>query len=619
MAVNDPQKIHDLLDRYILTRVRTPGQYVGGERNSVRKDPDEVDVSFALLFPDLYTVGTSHTGYQILYAILNDLPWAAAERAYTPWPDMQEQMREYEIPLYALESFRPVREFDVVGFTLQYEMLYTNVLSMLDLAGIPIERADRTEAHPLIVAGGPGAAVPEPMADFIDLFFVGDGEQAVVQFARLVRRMKADGASRDDIVLQAARDIPCAYAPKFYEPTYNEDGTLQRLKRTRDDVPERVKSAKLDELDGAAFPREPIVPLVETVHERVSVEIMRGCTRGCRFCQAGLMNRPVRCRSEEDVVSIANDAWENTGYDRVSLASLSSSDYPGIARLAARCSSDFEPRNVDISLPSLRVSDQIGSLSEELKTVRKSGLTVAPEAATKRLRKVINKDVTDEDLYDGVRTAFDSGWRLVKLYFMIGLPTETDDDVAAIVDLCEDVSALRKEVARSAGKVNVSVAPFVPKAHTPFQWQPMAPLGVIKRRQKLLIQKVSNRKVWFKLHTPERSYVEGLLARGDRRLGRVIKRVWELGQQFDAWDEHFCFETWMQAMDDVGLDPEFYVTRERGEDEVLPWDHIDTGVTKEFLLRERHRAFEGQMTTDCRRDRCHACGACPTPEAREDE
>ena len=619
MAVNDPQKIHDLLDRYILTRVRTPGQYVGGERNSVRKDPDEVDVSFALLFPDLYTVGTSHTGYQILYAILNDLPWAAAERAYTPWPDMQEQMQEYGIPLYALESFRPVREFDVIGFTLQYEMLYTNVLAMLDLAGIPLESADRTEQDPLVIAGGPGAAVPEPMADFIDLFFVGEGEDVVVQFARLLRRLKSDGASRDERILEAARQIPSVYAPKFYEPSYNDDGTLQSLEPTRDDVPRRVQAARLDELDGAVFPRKPIVPLVETVHERVSVEIMRGCTRGCRFCQAGMMDRPVRCRSQEDIESIADKAWRNTGYDRVSLASLSSSDYPGIAELAGRCSSVFEPRNVDISLPSLRVSDQIGSLSEELKTVRKSGLTVAPEAATKRLRNIINKDVTDEDLFNGVRKAYERGWRLVKLYFMIGLPTETDEDVAAIVDLCEDVSALRKDVARSNGKVNVSVAPFVPKAHTPFQWEPMAPLDVIKKREKLLIRKVNNRKVWFKQHTPERSYVEALLARGDRRLGRVIKKARELGQQFDAWGEHFCFDTWMQAMDETGLDPEFYVTRERNEDEVLPWDHIDTGVTKEFLLRERRRAFEGRMTPDCRRDRCHACGACPAPPASEDD
>ena len=619
MAVNDPQKIHDLLDRYILTRVRTPGQYVGGERNSVRKDPDEVDVSFALLFPDLYTVGTSHTGYQILYAILNDLPWAAAERAYTPWPDMQEQMQEYGIPLYALESFRPVREFDVVGFTLQYEMLYTNVLAMLDLAGIPLESADRTEQDPLVIAGGPGAAVPEPMADFIDLFFVGEGEDVVVQFARLLRRLKSDGASRDERILEAARQIPSVYAPKFYEPSYNDDGTLQSLEPTRDDVPRRVQAARLDELDGAVFPRKPIVPLVETVHERVSVEIMRGCTRGCRFCQAGMMDRPVRCRSQEDIESIADKAWRNTGYDRISLASLSSSDYPGIAELAGRCSSVFEPRNVDISLPSLRVSDQIGSLSEELKTVRKSGLTVAPEAATKRLRNIINKDVTDEDLFNGVRKAYERGWRLVKLYFMIGLPTETDEDVAAIVDLCEDVSALRKDVARSNGKVNVSVAPFVPKAHTPFQWEPMAPLDVIKKREKLLIRKVNNRKVWFKQHTPERSYVEALLARGDRRLGRVIKKARELGQQFDAWGEHFCFDTWMQAMDETGLDPEFYVTRERNEDEVLPWDHIDTGVTKEFLLRERRRAFEGRMTPDCRRDRCHACGACPAPPASEDD
>lgn len=610
MSVTDPDRIHELLERHILTRVETPGQYVGGERNAVRKDPDRVDVSFALLFPDLYTVGTSHLGYQILHTILNDLPWAAAERAYAPWPDMQEQMRTREIPLYALESFRPVAEFDVVGFTLQYELLYTNVLAMLELAGIPLEREQRNEEHPLVIAGGPGAAAPEPMTDFVDLFFVGDGESSVVRFAQLLRRLKSEGVSRDEMILEAARELPCVYAPLFYRPSYRHDGTLAGLEPTRPDVPTTVRAAKLEELDGATFPRRPIVPLVETVHERVSVEIMRGCTRGCRFCQAGLLNRPARCRSGQDVLSLAEEAWLNTGYDRVSLASLSSSDYPEIGSLVQQCASAFEPRHVDISLPSLRVSDQIGPLSRNLKAVRKSGLTIAPEAATERLRRVINKDISEEVLYQGVRAAFARGWRHMKLYFMIGLPTETDQDVAGIVDMCERVSAVRKEVANSPGRVNVSIAPFVPKAHTPFQWEPMAPLQTMRDRQALLKDRVSNKRVRFKFHTPERSYLEALLARGDRRLGRAIRRAHELGEQFDAWDEYFSFSTWMQALEDAGLDAGFYVCRERSEDELLPWDHIDAGVTKKFLLAERHRAFEGRMTPDCRRDKCHGCGAC---------
>jgi len=608
----DPERIHNLLQRCILTEVQTPAQYLGGERNAVRKNHADVAVTFALLFPDTYAIGMSHLGYQILYSILNDLPWVAAERAYAPWPDMQEQMRAYGIPLYALESFTPVREFDVVGFSLQYEMLVTNVLKMLELAAIPIESNERTEDDPIVIAGGPGAAAPEPMADFIDLFFVGDAEESIVQFAELVARLKAQGAEREAIVLEAARTIPSLYAPAYYQPTYNADGTLRSIKPLQEGLPELVRAAKLKSLDGAPFPRAPLVPLVETVHQRVALEIMRGCTRGCRFCQAGMLNRPKRFRSVDELMSIAQDAYWNTGYDEVALLSLSSSDYPYIEELLDRCGSFFEPYCVDISLPSLRVSEQLGALTKHLSRIRKSGLTIAPEAASERLRAVINKNISEQNLLNGARAAYEQGWRLIKLYFMIGLPTETDEDVEAIAALCETLSAMRREVAGGPANLNVSVAPFVPKAHTPFQWEPMASPDLIAQRQALIKTKARSKgkRIRFRFHNIQRSLIEAVIARGDRRLGRVIKRVWQQGGQFDAWDDYFSFQLWMEALRAEGLDAEFYAMRPRPTDELLPWDHIHCGVDKEFLLEEREKALKGQTTPDCGLDGCVGCGAC---------
>ena len=603
-VIADPEQIHSLLERHILTEVQTPGQYLGGERNAVRKDHSDVAVTFALLFPDTYAIGMSHLGYQILYSILNDLPWAAAERAYAPWPDMQEQMRSHGIPLYALESFRPVRQFDVVGFSLQYEMLVTNVLKMLELAGIPIESKDRTSDSPIVIAGGPGAAAPEPMADFIDLFFVGDAEETVVEFAELVARLKAQGAPRQTIVLEAARAIPSLYAPAHYRPEYSANGTLRAIRPLEEGLPELIRAAKLKHLNGAPFPRAPIVPLVETVHQRVALEIMRGCARGCRFCQAGMWNRPVRSRSVDELLDIAQDAYWRTGYDEVGLLSLSSGDYPHIEELLERCGLLFEPHCVDISLPSLRVSDRLGELSKHLSKVRKSSFTIAPEAASDRLRAVINKNISQDDLLNGARAAYEQGWRTIKLYFMIGLPTETDEDVAAIPHLCETLSAMRRDVAGAPANLNVSVAPFVPKAHTPFQWEPMAPLDLIAQRGALIREKAGrNRKrIRFKFHNVQRSLIEAVIARGDRRLGAVIKRVWQQGGQFDAWDDHFSLQLWLDALEAEGLDAELYATRPRSADEFLPWDHIHCGVEKEFLLRERERAFRGETTPDRRLD-----------------
>mgnify|MGYP000530018584 CR=1 FL=1 len=612
--MQNPERIHEVLDKYILTRVQTPAQYLGGELNEVVKDPAQVDVAVGLLFPDTYSVGMSHVGYQILYRLLNDLEWCAAERAYMPWPDMQEQMREYDIPLFTLENFRPVRELDTVGFTLQYEMLCTNVLMMLSMAEIPIERTERSGDDPVVIAGGPGAANPEPMSRFIDLFFVGDGEESLPAYARLVKKHHECDSSRQQLVREAARNIQGVYAPGLYRPSYTEAGTIQSVQPVGDDVPPTVEAAKVHDLDSAPSPGRPLVPLVESVHERISLEIMRGCTRGCRFCQAGMTRRPARCRSRETLMETAEEAYDSTGYDQVSLASLSSSDHPQIEELVTRCADRFEDRDVDVSLPSLRVSDQLRFLAGPLSNVRKSSVTVAPEAATERLRSVINKDITEEDLMDGVKAAYEAGWQHVKLYFMIGLPTETKKDVKAIAHLCDRVSDLRREVETKPGKVNVSVAPFVPKAHTPFQWEPMAELDYLKDMQSLLLDEIENNRVRFKFHTPERSVIEGLLARGDRRLGSVIKDVWQQGGQLEAWDEFFRRDRWQQALQRHELDADFYISRSRPRDERLPWDHISFGLSREFLCAEAQRAREGRMTPDCRRQGCTGCGVCENVE-----
>jgi radical SAM family uncharacterized protein len=605
--VTDSARIHHLLVSRILSTVEKPARYTGGEKNTVRKDPRDVSVAFALLFPDLYEVGMSHLGYQILYSIINGLPWAAAERAYAVWPDMKERLREHGIPLYALESFRPVRDFDVVAFSLQYELLATNVLAMLDLAGIPLQSADRGPDDPVVIAGGPGSACPEPMADFIDLFFPGDGEEVIVRFAEFMREAKASGTPRDGIILQAARTIPGCYAPALYAP--QPDGSVRP---TQPGLPERVRASKLMSLRNVPFPTDMIVPFVETVHDRITLEIMRGCTRGCRFCQAGMLRRPVRPRPADELLAIAQEAYRRTGHSEIALTALSSSDYPGFADLLERMNAFAEPLGVGLSLSSLRINDQLALLPEALARVRKSGLTVAPEAGTERLRRVINKDVTDEELLNGARAAFAEGWRLIKLYFMIGLPTETEEDVAAIVDLAERVSRVRREVANGLGNVNVSVAAFVPKPHTPFQWEPMASLETLRARRALILSRAKLRSVTYKFHDPECSLLEAALARGDRRTGRVIRRAYEAGAQFDAWGEHFSFERWQRAFEAEGLSLEECATRPRDVITPLPWDHIDFGLKADFLLSERGKALRAEMTPDCRTGQCAVCGVCAT-------
>ncbi len=608
--ITEPRRIHDLLERRILCHVRRPARYIGGEKNAVRKDPADVEISFALLFPDVYEVGMSHLGCQVLYSIINGLDWACAERAYAAWPDMQEQMREHGIPLYALESFRPVRSFDVVGISLQYELLYTNALAMLALAGIPIRSADRRPDDPVVIAGGPGAASPEPMADFIDLFFPGDGEEVIVEFAELVRAAKAAGQGREQIILGAARQLPGVYAPAHYRVDYGDDGTVQAIRPTETGLPERVRASKVGDLDAARSPIEPIVPFLETVHDRITLEIMRGCTRGCRFCQAGMLRRPVRPRTVEALRELAEAAYRSTGQNEIALMSLSSSDYPDFPGLMGSITGFAEPHGINLSLSSLRVSDELSLVPEVLQRVRKSGLTIAPEAASARLRHVINKDIDEAELIEGVREAYRQGWRTVKLYFMLGLPTETLEDVAGIAALSERVSLLRREAGGGPGRVNVTIAPFVPKPHTPFQWEPMAPVEELRARQRLILGNAKLKSVRYKFTQPECSLLEAVLARGDRRVGRVIERVHREGGQFDAWREHFSFERWQRCFDEEGLSMDFYAARERPEDEFLPWEHVDFGLSREFLLEERARAFRGELTPDCRTAGCRRCGAC---------
>jgi len=602
--------LRTVLDERVLPFVETPGQYVGGEPNIITKDHHSVSVKVALAFPDAYTIGISHAGGQILYSILNARDDTAAERCYAPFPDMARKLREEHVPLYTLETFTPLNEFDIIGFSLQYEMCYTNVLLMLDLAGVPLLSEMRAPADPLVVAGGPCACNPEPMSAFIDLFIIGDGEQAVgvlVDELKAAREKKKE-LSRRELLVHLAKKVPGAYAPSLYNVTYNDDGTVNGITPAVKGVPERVRAAVVPDLDAYPLPTDPIVPLVEAVHDRISLEVIRGCTHGCRFCQAGMIKRPFRARDPLKVMDAARNAYRSTGHNEISLTALSISDYPHLYPLLRGMTSYFDPLLVNVSLPSLRVNEELRELPSVLNSVRKSGLTFAPEAATESLRWRINKLISDEDLLKGAMEAFRAGWDTVKLYFMIGLPGETPADVDAIAKLARKVSMLRKQLGKPPARVNISAAPFVPKPHTPFQWEAMATMDTIRMRQGKIRSDIKGKNIWLKAHRADRSYLEGIFARGDRTLAMALFEAYRRGRVFDAWDEHFSFDEWQQVLKDCHIDGSFYANRERLEYEVLPWDHIDMGVTREFLLHERHKAEKGEPTLDCRTNGCLGCG-----------
>jgi len=589
-----------------LNRVARPARYLGAEAGSRCKDWHGVDVTVALAFPDVYEVGMSHIGFPILYKVLNDLPWIAAERVYAPWTDMEQELREADEPLVSLESQAPLNRFDLVGFTLQYELSYTNVLNMLELGGIPLRAAERGEEDPLVMVGGPCAGNPEPLADFFDCALLGDGEEALVEVCEALRTGRAAGEGRHALLRRLAR-IEGVYVPALFEVSYHADGRVASITPQLSDYA-KVSRRIVADLDSAPYPTRPIVPFMGTVHDRVSVEIARGCTRGCRFCQAGNWYRPVRERSPQRVTQVIEESLQHSGYDEVSLLSLSSGDYTCIEPLLKELMRRYAEERVAVSLPSLRVGSLTDELMEEIRKVRKTGFTLAPEAGSERLRDVINKGIDEVDLLAATRSAFELGWRVVKLYFMLGLPTETDDDLRAIAELAGRVKRGGKGTPGGAD-VNVSVSTFVPKPHTPFQWEGQAGVAETVRRQELLREELGRRKLRLKWHDAEASLFEGVFARGDRRLGAVLAEAHRLGCRFDGWRDHFNATLWHQAFKACGIDPEWYL-RERQEDELLPWEHLDSRIPKGWLLEERRRSRRGEYTPDCRDGRCSGCGVC---------
>ena len=597
------------LKQRILPSVQKPARYTGGEWGEIQKNKNDVRVRVAFCFPDTYEIGMSNVGMRILYGVMNEMDGVWCERVFAPWSDMEEAMRSNHLPLWALESQDPVRDFDMVAFTIGYEMSYSNILNMLDLAGIPLHSADRHDLKNIVFAGGVCTFNPEPLADFVDFFSLGEGEDITVEIVSLYDRAKAEGWSKDLFLKEVSR-IPGVYVPSFYRHEYNDDGTLKSIVPLNG-APEVITKRIVEDLDSAYYPTKMIIPSTEIVHDRANLEVFRGCIRGCRFCQAGFSCRPVRKKSPEVLYKQAIETMEWSGGNEITLSSLSTSDYRGLKELTDALIPYCEGNHISLSVPSLRADNFSRELMEKLQAVRKSGLTFAPEAGTQRLRDVINKNLTEEEILTTCAQAFSGGWSNVKLYFMLGLPTETDEDVLGIADLVYKIILTWKEHASNKKRglrVHVATAFFVPKPHTPFQWEKQITPQEYLRRCKLLKEHFYSKSIEYDYHSPDLSRLEAVFARGDRRLGPVLEAAVRSGARLDGWDEHFNYAKWYAAFRDCGVEESFYTTRGYSEDEILPWDPIDVGVTKKFLLRERHKAYEGLVTPDCRHG-CAGCGA----------